>query len=590
MAKIVAVVGARLNSSRLPGKQLLDLGGRPLIARIFERLAQVPEIDKAVLATTADDYNRPLVDWAQAQGQAVFAYKGDVNDLVGRVEAVVAAEDPEIVVYVCGDSPLLEPATLSALLHANLDAPDADWVELAPPASSKYIHEGFSVYRRPLWRKIVAASTRPDEREHVGSVMPALRPHLAIHRIGDDPVFSAVEHRISVDTPSDYRFMSEAYRRWYAHQAADSIVSLRWLIGELQRDPEFAAINLQVKQKAVGEQSQSILLVCQAGPGIGLGHLARCLALAGALQDRHAAGARLLIQAPPVVKTGLALLPHCFVAPDADLIAAIREDIEQRPCRAVIFDLPAGALLDRLAPLLETLGQRGIQRIGIDRMAHFAGPGNRLDLLCLPGFHVPDALRDACMPTPVKYGWPYYLLAPALPRQTATTGRRLLVLTGGSDATGLGASLPARLDAALPLATQVTWVRGPYAAAPQLPDQARLAWHVADAPDDLRPLFATSDYALTVYGVSLFELLQHGVPSVVFSPYGKRDEAELPALASADVAVVADDANSAVDALNDLMNAPGRSRALAARGPAHVDGGGPARLADDVFTLLASRP
>ena len=61
-AKVLAVVAARLNSSRLPGKQLLDLAGEPLIERLFQRLQQVAEIDQLVLATTADPYNQPLLE------------------------------------------------------------------------------------------------------------------------------------------------------------------------------------------------------------------------------------------------------------------------------------------------------------------------------------------------------------------------------------------------------------------------------------------------------------------------------------------------------------------------------------------------
>lgn len=588
MAKVVAVVGARLNSSRLPGKQLLELAGRPLIAHVFARLAAVPEIDKVVLATTADDYNRPLVDWAKANGQAVLAYAGDVNDLVGRVDAAVAAEDPDFVVYVCGDSPLIEPTTLRSLLRANLDDATADWVELAPPPVGKYIHEGFTVYRRALWQHIVAESCSADDREHVGSVMKRLRPRLAIKQIDDDPVFTTVDHRISVDTPSDYRFMSEAYRRWYTQNPPESIVSLRWLIGELQRDPAFAATNAAVRQKAVGEQSAPLLIVCQAGPGIGLGHLARCMALAAALQDRHFAGVRLLIQAPPVDKTGLALLPHRFIAADTDLVATVREELAGRPCRAVIFDLHPQHLPDDLPSLLTELGNCGVRRIGIDALARFAGPTGLLDLLCLPGFHVPAALLAACVPTPLRYGWPYYLIEPC---RSAAPGKHaaepLLVLTGGSDATGLGATLPGKLDAALPAGTAIVWVQGPYAATPLLPASSRLAWHVEHAPASLQDLMAQSRLALTIYGVSLFELLAHDVPSVVFSPYGARDDEELPALAAADVAHVADDEDAAVAALTCLLADPAEEARLARRGSEHVDGGGPARLAADIFALLS---
>jgi spore coat polysaccharide biosynthesis protein SpsF (cytidylyltransferase family) len=592
LSKVLGIIGARLNSSRLPRKHLLDLAGRPVIARIFERLAQVAEFDRLVLATTADDYNRPLSAWAEAAGQAVFAYGGDVNDLVGRVDAVVQADQPDIVVYICGDSPLIEPATLSALIRELQTHPEADCVELAAPGAGQYIHEGFSVYRHALWQRIVTESRSADDKEHVGSVLKRLRPTATIRQIDDDPVFASLEHRISVDTPSDYHFMCEIYRRWYAAHPAETIVSLAWVIAQLQQDPELAAINRNVRQKAVGEQSAPLLIVCQAGPGIGLGHLGRCLALARALQDRHFAGVRLLIQAPEVEKSGLELLPHRFIAPAADLIAACRDELLARPCQAVIFDLSPERIPADLGDFLGELGRQGVRRIGIDSVHRFAGPGGQLDLLCLPGFYVAPALLAACSPTPLRQGWPYYLIDASRQstRHPDGTPPRILVLTGGSDATGLGASLPARLDKALPTGTQIDWVRGPYAAAPAIPENARLSWHVHDAPPSLAPLMDQADYALTVYGVSLFELLGKGVPSVVFSPYGARDEGEIPALAAADVSVVAPDEAAAVAALGQLVGDREASRHLALQGPRQVDGEGPARLARDIFALLEARP
>lgn len=584
MSKVIAIIGARLNSSRLPGKHLLDLAGKPLIARIFERLAQVGEIDKAVLATTADAYNQPLVDWARGAGKPVFAFDGDVNDLVGRVHAVVEAEQPDYVVYICGDSPLIEPTTLSALIQSLANNPTADHVELAPPPASKFIHEGFIVYRRALWERIVAASKTPATREHVGSALGEMRPGLSIQPVADNPFFASCEHRISVDTPSDYRFMAEIYRRWYERYPPESIVSLSWAIGEIQHDDQLAATNRDVRQKAIGENSQPILIVCQAGPGIGLGHLSRSLALATALQDRHFAGVHLLIQAPSVTKTGLALLPHRFIPAESDLTEHIRTEMADKHFRAVVLDLAPSRIPESMPGLLAELGRQDVLRVGIDSLHSLAGPTGLLDLLCLPSFHVAPSLLAACTPTPVRHGWPYYLLPPAPP--SWQPGHRVLALTGGSDATRLGETLPGELDRALPTGSEIHWVRGPYAAQPDLPASPRLKWLIHDAPSQLGSLMDASNYAITVYGVSFFELIQRGIPSVVFSPYGTRDTDELGPLAAADAAVVTNDAPTAVTALARLMATPAHAAHLATRGPALLDGQGPVRLARDIFEQL----
>ena len=73
--KILAVVGARLNSSRLPGKHMLTLAGRPMIERVFQRLHKSTLLNSFILATTDDSFNVELIDWARSFNVSYFAYK-----------------------------------------------------------------------------------------------------------------------------------------------------------------------------------------------------------------------------------------------------------------------------------------------------------------------------------------------------------------------------------------------------------------------------------------------------------------------------------------------------------------------------------
>lgn len=583
MTSVLGVIGARLNSSRLPRKHLLDLAGKPLIARLFERLERIPEIDRLVLATTDDAYNRPLVEWGHVHGKDVFAYRGDVNDLVGRVDALVRSEQPQFVVYFCGDSPLIEPETVSHLLHALRAHPEADVVELEPPHGRKYIHEGFSVFRRAVWDRLVAEARVPEEREHVGASLRHFANRLTRASIADEPEFAAVEHRISVDTPSDHAFMSEIYRRWYAERAPTSIVSLKWVIGLLQRDSALAQINAHVRQKRVGDRSLAALIVCHAGAGIGLGHLMRSLVVARALQDKASAGVRLLIQGDSVQRADLELLPHRYVARQDDLAAAILDETAAALTDVVLFDLHPRLLPPSLATLLGRLQERGIRLVGIDSLADYC---NDLDLALIPSFHA-DPARLARCHKPVHYGWDCYLLKRTRQAHPWVAGQRVVVLTGGSDATGLGQSLPTLLDQALPHSTEVHWVRGPYARPPRVPASPRLQWVLHEAPEGLDDLIAASHYALTVYGVSFFELLQHGIPTVVFSPYDHKDDAELQALEREAVAVVAAGEQQAVEALQRLMADATTAGALAQRAASRLSADGAWKLAERIQALCA---
>lgn len=584
MAKILGVVGARLNSSRLPAKHLLDLAGKPLIARLFERLESIPEVDRLVLATTDDAYNRPLVEWARGNNKTVFAYTGDVNDLVGRVDALVRTEQPEIVIYFCGDSPLIEPATVSNIIRGLRADPESELVELEPPTNGgKYIHEGFSVYRRTVWDRIVREAKLPEEREHVGVSLKRFADNLSRKTVSEDAIFSSVRHRISVDTPSDYRFMSEIYSRWYAAHDAASIVSLRWVIDELKRDAALAAINAHVQQKAVGDTSMSALIVCHAGAGIGLGHLTRSLTVARALQDQVFAGVRLLIQGEPVDRPDLALIPHRYIGLEDDLPAELMREVDDKRTDVVVFDVHPQRVPADLPQLLASLRARQIHLVGIDSMLPYC---DEFEFIQIPSFCV-DPSRLAQCHKPVYFGWDCYLLEKPEPEKPWSPGNKVLVLTGGSDATQLGRTLPGELDAKLPPGAEVHWVRGPYATPPRLPAQPRLHWFVHDAPAGLGGLMVRSNYALTVYGVSFFELIQYGIPAVVFSPYGDKDRAELDGLEQEQLTVIAQDATRAVDALCVLMRDRDAAQIISRHAAGKIDGQGASRLAERIRMLVS---
>jgi hypothetical protein len=100
---------------------------------------------------------------------------------------------------------------------------------------------------------------------------------------------------------------------------------------------------------------------------------------------------------------------------------------------------------------------------------------------------------------------------------------------------------------------------------------------------------AGSNYALTVYGVSFFELLEHGIPTVVFSPYGDKDRAELEALRREQVAVIAQDATRAVDALCLLMRDRETAQTISRQAAGKIDGQGALRLAQRVQMLVGGK-
>lgn len=584
MVKVLGVIVARLNSSRLPGKHLLDLSGQPLIARIFERLEKIPEFDRIVLATTYDDYNRPLVKWANNTNKEVFVYQGDVNDVVGRVDELVEEIKPEIVVYFCGDSPLVEPATVSRMIKGLLDHPEADYVSLKPcPENLATIHVGFSLYRYSTWRRMVTESKTHKEREHVGLSKKRFVDTLNTIEVKDDPVFCRSQHHISVDTPSDYRFMSEVYRRWYADNSTNKLVSLPWVIEQLEQDPELQAINAHVRQRGVNDLSISVLLVTQCGRNIGLGHLMRMMVLAHTLQDSHSAGVRLLIQGEKISHPQLDLLPCRYIRERESLTKVMEEELRIKSADVMVFDLAPSWVPDNLETFLNELRQQGTTLIGVDGLFECV---DELDLIYVPSFYLAPQFQSLEEQGKVSYGWQNYLLPHKQEYSPWHDGNKLLVLTGGSDTRNLGELWPTMLDEHLPKDTEIHWVQGPFANIPNIPKNPRLNWVCHYSPDNLKFLMADTSYALALHGVSFFELLQLGIPVVTLSP-GPHSTDEMNALAAEKVAVVTDSPDAAVNAINELMLDTHRAQQLANNAwtkMSQSDGGN--ELADKIMELV----
>ena len=584
MSRVLAVVGARLSSSRLPGKQLLDLAGQPLIERIFQRLEHVPQIDRALVATTAETVNQPLVEWAGRAGREVFVYHGDVDDVVGRVDAVVEREKPEIVVYVCGDSPLIDPGTITRMIAALQDHPETDHVYIDKRHGRQAIHEGFYPYRYRTWRRIVDAANEEAEREHVGTSIGHVLPQLRCRSVVDDDVFYRLEHRISVDTPSDYQFMAEVYRRWYDDHPASTIVSLAWVIEMLERDAALRAENSGVRQKGAQERGIKALVVTQCGEGVGLGHLSRSIVVARALQDTLSAGVQILIQGNHVTYQGLQWLPHRFISPDDDLAAAVAANVDDSD--AVVFDLAPAHVPSTLTAVLEKLHGQGIVSVAVDGLFEWYA---QLDHIFVPSFFLGQAYRHLATNKHVTYGWSNYLLSPALNDQPWRPGNRVLVMTGGSDVAGLSAVWPALLDNVLPADSVVDWVQGPYAAAPLLPNQPRLQWTIHHNPAHLAALLDRAHYGLCVYGVSFFELLKRGKPCVTWVAAQRDMDEEIQALREENVAIVAPSADQAVSDLAALMDDPHRAHRLGNGALLKLSGDGPDLFAQVVAGLIGER-
>jgi spore coat polysaccharide biosynthesis protein SpsF len=232
-----------MSSTRLPGKVLMDLAGRPLLEPQLERLERCARADDIVLAMTENPGDEPLVALAERRG--LRWYRGSEHDVLSRYAGAAREADADLVVRVTSDCPLIDPDETDAVIAAlEVRRTTADY---ASNRLEPHLPRGLDV--EALWRDALEradrlATSRPA-REHVTWFCYEERPDLFELHSGRRPV-DAHDLRWTVDTADDLAMV----RRLYDDLGlAERPVALADVIAYVRAHPEIAAINSHIEQK-----------------------------------------------------------------------------------------------------------------------------------------------------------------------------------------------------------------------------------------------------------------------------------------------------------------------------------------------------
>jgi spore coat polysaccharide biosynthesis protein SpsF len=229
-----AVVQARYGSSRLPGKVLLPLGGRPALAAVLERARRVPGIDVVVCAVPSEAASDAVADAAARAGAVV--YRGDERDVLARYAGAALAVEADIVMRITSDCPLVDPAIAGEVL-ALIDEWHADYACNNMPPLWPHGLDCEAFHARHLLSAAVAADL-PYDREHV---TPWLRRNPALRRVAlAGPGRGLERHRWTLDYPEDYAFFDAV---WQALGDDAPRASMRDILQLLARRPEISSLN-----------------------------------------------------------------------------------------------------------------------------------------------------------------------------------------------------------------------------------------------------------------------------------------------------------------------------------------------------------
>ncbi|MDI1325511.1 MAG: glycosyltransferase family protein [Brevundimonas sp.] len=242
MTRTLAFIQARCSSRRLPGKVLADLGGRPMILSMIDRVARAQHLDGIVLVTSEDESDDELAACVEAQGTPVF--RGALDDVLARFHGAATAYPADHYVRLTGDCPLMDPTLIDAVINLH-HAQGTDYCSnVAPPTFPDGMD--VEVFTSALLRRAHAEARMPVEREHVSYWMyTTAAPQL---RMANHSFLGDCSHiRLTVDYPDDLDLVRTLWSRLDAPLTADLFDLLRLL----QADSTLRATNPHLRNEGL---------------------------------------------------------------------------------------------------------------------------------------------------------------------------------------------------------------------------------------------------------------------------------------------------------------------------------------------------
>lgn len=238
--KVVAIIQARMGSTRLPGKVMKLLMDHTVLHHVVSRVKEANNIDEIIVATTHLPKDDPIDEEARKAGANVF--RGDEQDVLSRYYQAAAESDADIIIRITSDCPLIDSAILSNMLEF-YQQNNYDYVS---NTLSRTFPRGLDVeiFSFQALEKAYNSASLPEEREHVTPYLYRHPTQFSLYDYRSDEDHS--DYRWTLDTIEDWELIHKLYQHLYDN---NRLFGLDETLKFLQCNPELSQINAHVEQK-----------------------------------------------------------------------------------------------------------------------------------------------------------------------------------------------------------------------------------------------------------------------------------------------------------------------------------------------------
>jgi len=222
----IAIIQARMSSTRLPGKVLLPLEGKPMIHHIVDRAKSCENVGKVVVATSVEKSDDPLVE--NCKKNNIEYFRGSLNNVLSRFIEILKLNNFDYCVRITGDCPLIHPPFIDAQIEAlQKFSGDLIWVN-----GQSIVLEGQGVISRKALFHVAEKSKDPDDLEHVGSkYFLNNKDEFKYVEIEIPKEYYNYNYRLTVDEKNDYDLIKNIYNQNKDSQPIRLPDVINWLNG-----------------------------------------------------------------------------------------------------------------------------------------------------------------------------------------------------------------------------------------------------------------------------------------------------------------------------------------------------------------------
>jgi len=232
----VAIIQARMASTRFPGKVLADIAGQPMLHWLIKRLSATESIDKIIVATTKTPADDELAEWV-VKATGLTCFRGSEYDVLDRFYQCAKMYEADLIIRVTADDPLKDASIIQKAIEIFLKSPSADYCSntILPTYPEGLDIE---VFRYLALEKAWKESTLPSDREHV---TPYIWKNTSLFNVYNfEYERNLSDWRWTVDKPNDYKFINAIFK----HFKNQPLVNFEEIIRYIEHNPELMNINM----------------------------------------------------------------------------------------------------------------------------------------------------------------------------------------------------------------------------------------------------------------------------------------------------------------------------------------------------------